>query len=111
MLGDGHDGRDGDDCSKTLCSQRSCRGTDVQRSGKVDFKRGLDNLNRTLYGFQKLHGLCEHDSRATRRNKTENKTEQLHSLFGQRGGSSRRGLNPLDEIVICVFETGERMMR
>ena len=53
----------------------------------------------------------EHDSRATRRNITENKTEQLHSLFGQRGGSSRKGLNPLDEIVICVFEIGERMIR
>ena len=53
----------------------------------------------------------EHDSRATRRNKTENKTEQFHSLFGQRGGSSRKGLNPLDEIVICVFESGERMIR
>ena len=53
----------------------------------------------------------EHDSRATRRNKTENKTEQLHSLFGQRGGSSRKGLDPLDEIVICVFESGERMIR
>ena len=53
----------------------------------------------------------EHDSRATRRNKTENKTEQLHSLFGQRGGSSRKCLNPSDEIVICVFETGERMIR
>ena len=53
----------------------------------------------------------EHDSRATRRNNTENKTEQFHNSFGQRGGSSRKGLNPLDEIVICVFETKEGMIR
>ena len=78
------------------------------------FRLCLSNLDCELCQFDlpQLWTKRQQRTRQQRNKKKQNrKQNRAASQVGQRVGSSRKGLNPLDEIVICVFESSERMIR